>query len=300
MAFLADMDCDVLRAWVKHSPSKKIISTDKGQILWASEEFVVWSKYTWLELSRMTWMELSVSGDDSESSESEMEVAKRALDDYNHRFTVEKRYTPKHEQPQWGRLTVMRFPPIGDMQYYGCTWEPRSVSTSAAFDQAMEQAALTAKTLRELTVEIRLSNARTDEETFLLSGVRMAQRHRRATLVLIIILLSIFGLNNVVELLQRLSIFRLPIDTRQGNDGHAALQIADVVAAVRVTATTPKGRQIEWWSVGDSGRAGPVSITAGRTGPGTDRPGCSHRPGDREATGPNALPNGKHVSGERY
>jgi len=245
MSPIAELDCEFVRTWVRHSPSKKIITLLTGQIIWANDEFLAWSGYTWGELSKMSWMQLSAHDDDLQA---DIDAAK-SLSQYNLKYTVQKKYMPKNAAPQLGRLTVMRFPPIGEIQYCGCTWEPIVESTSAAFITAIEQAARTQKRLEEMTAELKITNSRTDEETFLISGVRMIQRHPKIAAAGLVLGLSIFGLNNVVELLQRVGIIRLPIEVHSENSKSvSAFQIKDSGEAKHKTYTviTPSGRVVSW------------------------------------------------------
>jgi hypothetical protein len=196
-----------LRTWIKHCPAMKLVSTLDGQILWANSSFCDWSQYTLTELRRLTWMAISVP---DKSLEADVEEA-RNLDAYNPTYQVKKQYIPKGAKPEWGQLTVMRYPLSGPIECCLCTWEPLKNGTAAAFTQAMENYGEITKRLESMTTEIRTVTTQTDEDRFILGTIRMVQRHPKMAAAFVAFALSIFGLNNVVELLQRTGIVNLPV-----------------------------------------------------------------------------------------
>jgi hypothetical protein len=196
-----------LRTWVKHCPAMKLVSTLDGQILWANAAFCDWSQYTLTELRRLTWMQISVP---DKSLESDIDEAKN-LDAYNPTYIVKKQYIPKGAKPEWGQLTVMRYPLSGPIECCLCTWEPLKNGTAAAFTQAMENYGEITKRLEAMTTEIRTVTTQTDEDRFILGTIRMVQRYPKMTAACVAFALSIFGLNNVVELLQRTGVVNLPV-----------------------------------------------------------------------------------------
>ena len=195
-----------LRTWLKHSPAMKLVSKLSGEILWANTAFCEWSKYTVNELRHMSWLQLSVPDASLEADLAEM----KKLDGYSPTYVVTKQYIPKNEKPQWGQLTVIRYPLIGEIECCFCTWEPLKNGTATAFSAAMEQAMKVEQRLIEMTTELKRVTEQSDEDKFILNGMRMIQKHPRVAVGLLLLMLSIFGLNNVVELLQRTGIIEVP------------------------------------------------------------------------------------------
>lgn len=196
-----------LRTWIKHCPAMKLVSTLDGQILWANAAFCDWSQYTLTELRRLTWMAISVP---DKSLEADVDEA-RNLDAYNPTYQVKKQYIPKGAKPEWGQLTVMRYPLSGEIECCLCTWEPLKNGTATAFAMAMEHTQRLDARIEAMTMELRAVTTQTDEDKFVLGAIRMVQRHPKIAAAFVAFALSIFGLNNVVELLQRTGIVNLPV-----------------------------------------------------------------------------------------
>ena len=249
-----------LRTWIKHCPAMKLVSTLDGQILWANSAFCDWSQYTLTELRKMTWMAISVPDKNLESDIDES----RNLDAYNPTYQVKKQYIPKGSKPEWGQLTVMRYPLSGEIECCLCTWEPLKNGTATAFAMAMEHTAKLDARIEAMTAELRAVTTQSDEDKFVLGAIRMVQRHPKIAASFLFIALSIFGLNNVVELLQRTGLIQLPVKIER-TEAHASMvhEIADPVRVVAVaseySATSPSGLQITVAKLSD-GRTGPMSI----------------------------------------
>ncbi len=204
--------------------------------------------------------------------EADVDEAKN-LDAYNPSYAVKKQYVPKGAKPEWGQLTVMRYPLSGPIECCLCTWEPLKNGTAAAFTQAMENYGEITKRLEAMTTEIKMVTTQTDEDRFVLGTIRMIQRHPKIAAAFIVMALSIFGLNNIVELLQRTGLIQLPVKIeRVGNEeqSHAVLahEIADPVRIVAVASEFSQDFGTYKVSVSkySDGRYGPVSIGRGCLG----------------------------------
>lgn len=195
-----------LRAWIKHCPTMKLVTSMDGKILWANAAFCEWSHYTLNELLRLTWREISVPDKNLEGDDET-----KTLDAYNPSYTVLKQYQPKQSQPEWGQLSVMRYPLMGEIECCLCTWDPLKNGTATAFAMAMESIGTVNKRLEEMHIEIKTVTGRTDEEEWVIRGLRMIQRNPRKVAAFAAIALSIFGLNNVLSLLQKTGFVTLPV-----------------------------------------------------------------------------------------
>lgn len=282
---------DILRTWAKHSPAMKLVSTLDGQILWANDSFLEWSQYTLNEIRRMTWMQLSVPDRNLEADIDEL----RRLDGYNPSYAVRKQYIPKGQAPEWGQLNVMRYPLTGEIQCCLCTWEPLKNGTARAFAMAMEHNQSIDRKIAEMTTEIQKLTNQTDEDKFVLGTIRLVQRHPKIAIVLLVMIASIFGLNNIVELLQRTGMIHLPVkvDPATPVGGIPPVSVNEVATISRETdsrVVTSSGAVIEWvnhdrravrvsgavGSTGSGDRSGRTSVTVG-SGEGTDLRGLHGR-----------------------
>lgn len=292
---------DHLRTWVKHCPAMKLVSTLDGQILWANAAFCEWSQYTLNELRKLTWMQISVP---DKNLEADIDETKN-LDAYNPIYQVKKQYVPKGSKPEWGNLTVMRYPLNGPIECCLCTWEPLKNGTAAAFTQAMDHYTSISQKLEAMTTEIRTVTTQTDEDKFILGAIRMIQRHPKVAASFLIIALSIFGLNNIVELLQRTGLIQIPVKIER-TESHAAMahEIANPVRVVAVASeysTTIGGQTVSITKYSD-GRTGPVSVRArcedtvgNRTSSGVDQSAAKGRAGHGAFNGINDVRNEQHA-----
>lgn len=221
-------DSDVLRCWVHHCPAMKLVSTMDGKILWGNMAFCEWSQYTLSELTKLTWMQLSVA---DENLEYDIAEAKR-LDAYNPIYQVRKQYIPNGGKPEWGVLTVMRYPLAGEMQFALCTWTPLKNGTAEAFTLAMENGNRVAKRLDGMTTVLNTLTSQTEEDRYVLSTINMIRKHPKAVMAFIVVTLGLFGMNNTLEFLQRVGLVSLPLpkieikepdraDTKKPNGGGA-------------------------------------------------------------------------------
>lgn len=195
-----------LRAWIKHCPAMKLVTSMDGKILWANSAFCEWSHYTLNELRRLTWREISVPDKNLEGDDEA-----KTLDSYNPSYTVLKQYQPKQSQPEWGHLSVMRYPLTGEIECCLCTWDPLKNGTATAFSMAMEHTQKLDARLEAMTAEISVLTAQTDEEKFGLSAFRMIKRHPKVAATILFVGLSVFGLNNLLSLLQKTGVVSLPV-----------------------------------------------------------------------------------------
>ena len=70
------------------------------------------------------------------------------------------------------------------------------------------------KRIAEMTTELRSLTSQTDEDKWVIGTVRMCQRHPKVAAFLLLVILSIFGLNNVIELAQRVGVMPIPVTVK--------------------------------------------------------------------------------------
>lgn len=189
-----------------------LISKPTGEILDASPEFMRWIGYTHEEITRLTWMQISVQ-DDSLNSDLHS-VAN--LTPYDPFYIVRKQYVPKNDKPAWGELIVTRHPMVGDkIEYCFCTWLPLKNGTAEAFAKAIENGLLVEKRISEMTTVLKQFTSQSEEDRYVLSTINMVKKHPRIAAAFVVIVLGMFGLNNVLEILQRTGLIEIPIRIEQ-------------------------------------------------------------------------------------
>ena len=262
--WIEETNDEMLKTWVTLSPAMKIVKNTDGRFLWANESFLEWSEYTLSELTRLTWMDITKTGEETDIDSIEM----ASLSAERPTCSIKKQYIPNGGKPAWGILHIRRWPRDGEVKCYLCTWEPLKNGTATAFALAMEHHEKFEKRLTEMTAEIRTLTSRTDEENWVLGSIRMIKQHPRVAMIFLVVALSIFGLNNVVELLQRTGIIQLPVKVETSNGNHAAVasQIGALVDSRSYLAKSPSGLEVSWSR--DFRGTGPLSITDRRAGRG--------------------------------
>lgn len=165
MSWLTNQDRELLEAAIIHTPCCMLFSKPSGDILWANNAFVKWSGYTLFELQSMTWMELTVTDENLRADIAEaQEMAKN--DGYSIFYSVMKQYIPKHGQPCWGLLHVMRYPPLGDLTCCVCVWDPIKESFTESFNLIRDTANKGNKAMQDMTNALNdLKKAVIPEET---------------------------------------------------------------------------------------------------------------------------------------
>jgi PAS domain S-box-containing protein len=264
-----------LATMIEYCAALKLVSGPNGEIFYANAAFREWSEYSLFELKSIGWKKLSVEND---SLTADIEAAKQVGDGYIQSYTVRKQYRTKSGAAHWGNLSVIRYPASGEIQCYFCVWEPFKNGTSTAFAMAMEHAQKLDARIEAMTAELKMITTQTEEDKFFLSTIRMVQRYPKASAAMLFFALSIFGLNNIVELLQRTGLIQLPVKIeRVGNEeqSHAVLahEIADPVRIVAVASEFSQeiaGTKISLTKY-SNGQFGPVSLGSGCSEPIRDR-----------------------------
>ena len=206
--WLRKQSVELLDAWLRHSPCMMLASGPNGEIYWANDAFCSWTKYTVSELSGIGWKKLSVDNEDLKADISSM---MDVLDGYRQAYTCQKQYTPKNDKPQWGNLTVIRHPAVGDVECFLCIFEPLKNGTATAFALAMQHIEGCKTEMSGLAKSVSKLTSVNEDEDWVLKTVRLLKRYPRLALFILMIMLSVFGANNVLELVQRLYKVGVPV-----------------------------------------------------------------------------------------
>lgn len=208
MTFIRTLPAEVVSTILRSSGIMWLIAKPTGEILDASPEFMRWIGYTHEEITRLTWMQISVP-DDSLNADLNS-VAN--LTPYDPFYNVRKQYVPKNDKPAWGELIVTRHPMVGDkVEYCFCTWHPLKNGTAEAFTKAIENGLLVERRIDEMTTVLKQLTSQSEEDRYVLSTINMVKKHPRIAAAFVVIALGMFGLNNVLEILQRTGIIEIPI-----------------------------------------------------------------------------------------
>lgn len=281
-----ESNLELLQTWLRHSPDMLLASSVDGKIYWANPAFVEWSKWTLSQLRAMTWMDLSEPGPELAADID----ALKTLNEYHTRYKVVKRYKVNGEKSQWGELTVMRYPATGDIKICLCRWLPAVNGSAIALATAMETTGRLEQRVLEMTTELKAMTSQTDGRKLLNTAYTICEKHPKAFVKVLVwgiaLAASLAGINNAVELMQRIGMMPLPPQKQQSESTTAALQIHQAPSMRELT--TPGGVSVSWERYHDARTSRPVLGTAERSGrgslgigtgvdsgPGTDR--STHR-----------------------
>lgn len=246
--WISQADKQILETWVEHCPALKLVSGPGGEIFWANRAFREFSEYTLKELQGLGWKRLSVDGD---SFDANLQALRDMQSGYIQDFTCNEQYRTKSGAAKWGILTVLRYPAAGPIQCFLCTFEPLKNGTATAFDLAMEKIGEMTTAINGVKTEVKSLTAMDEDATLVNSMIRFVKRHPKISATLIAMVFSVGGLNQVVELLQRVGLVDLPVKVQPV--GRESSSMADDATALNIsddkryqwTITTPDGNVIQ-------------------------------------------------------
>lgn len=208
MSWLDKQPIEVLQIWARNASIPLLVSGSNGEIYWVNQAFEEWSGYTLPELVRLGWKNLSKP---DESLEADLKSLAEIVDGYRTHYTVQKYYIPKGDKPQLGELSVVRYPNTGTLEFFLCTWVPLKNGTAAAFELAIKTIGEVDKSVAQLSSQVSKLSNRNEDEDWVVSTIRLVKRYPKLAATVLALILSVFGVNNILELLQRLSYVGVPV-----------------------------------------------------------------------------------------
>lgn len=200
MKWITEHEKEILIWWLDQTPCCYFAAGADGEIFWANEAFCEWTGYTLNELSRIGWLKLSM---DDANLTADVESAEQLKAGLRLSYEVQKKLIPKQGVPKWGTLHARRYPILGDFKFSVCHWQPFHNSSDAALALAMDRCNIITGLLKDMTKEITTLTVRTEESKWIDSTINMAKNHPKIALFIVSIALAVFGVNNMLELLQR-------------------------------------------------------------------------------------------------
>lgn len=194
--------CDELKAFLRNSSICVIISKTDGSIVWTNRAFEEWSGYSGRELREMGWKQISVPGDALLDDEGKAQN----WEEHTPQYTVQKQYYRKNRTACWGILTVMRFPPSGDVDFCICTWVPHEEASGPALDVALDAVQRAEESIRNIQKTVTSLTEVSTEQKFIMTAVQLAQKYPKVSWTILVIGFTLFGVNNVLEILKTVRI----------------------------------------------------------------------------------------------
>ena len=235
-----------------------------GGIMWASEAFCEWSGWTLNELQNLGWVKISV---DDENLAADRQACEEMKAGSRTTYQIEKQYYKKDGTRNWGLLHVRAVSKSdGRFDFAWCSWTPLKNGNATAFAKAMDNSRALEKRLEEMIAEVRSVTQRSDEENWALSTIRMAMRHPRWAIAVLVVLASLLGLDSVLSILRGIGFLPTPIhvekvqydslppgnyiasqgiwyDRKEDNEGHAS-EVQDSDTRSNITFVTAGGNTI--------------------------------------------------------
>jgi len=180
-----------------------------GEIYWASEAFCEWSGYLLNELQKTSWVKISV---DDESLAADRQACEEMKAGSRTTYQIEKQYIKKDGTRHWGVLHVRRVDKSdGSVHFAWCAWTPLKNGNATAFAKAVDIGRALEKKFDEMTTEIRSVTQRSDEENWTMATVRMAKRHPKVAVGILVILASLLGADAFLGILRSMGLWATPI-----------------------------------------------------------------------------------------
>jgi PAS domain-containing protein len=205
--WISNVSVEDIKYFLRHSHLNIVASKADGTILWANEAFCNYIQYTLYELQNIGWKNISQHGSDLEADTKQLS----RLTPTSNQYSVQKRYIPKNGKPELGTLHVVAFFKEDKIDYCLTVWEPLKNGTAAAFELAITSTNNMSKAINELSANVATLTTQKEEERFLLSIFRMAQKYPKITIMILVTILGLTGFNNVVLTLQRLNLLPAPV-----------------------------------------------------------------------------------------
>lgn len=257
-----ELPIDVFRCWARNANVPLLITCTEGDIYWANPAFEEWSGYTLGELRSIGWRKLSKP---DESLDADLAAMKEVVDGYRTEYTVHKYYIPKGDKPQAGELHAVRYPLSGNIEFFLCTWHPLRNGTQVAFELAVRHISEVDKSVAALTQQVSKLTERSEDEDWLVNTSRLIRRYPKLSAAIIAGMLSLGGVNQALELLQRLNSVGVPVPPAlKETDAMQQPIQSRPIAAQRIVNTpsakleTPGGSIVEWSYDNERTVPGPV------------------------------------------
>jgi PAS domain S-box-containing protein len=207
------MEFCILKEFLQHTNVCIVVSNTKGDILWANKSFLSWSGYTLAELMKFGWRQLSVPGDDLDA---DMDTASN-WNGFTPIYTVHKQYYRKNREPRWGHMTAMRFPLVGEVEFCLCTWIPKDDDGDEIARVVASLVKMNVAAITKLGDSIEKLTGLSDEQRFVMTATDIVKKYPKLAWGALLIFIGLFGVNNVVHLLQSAQVLPSPVVIQQSS-----------------------------------------------------------------------------------
>lgn len=205
--WLLNQPIEVLREALRYSSVPTLFSGPNGEIYWVNEAFSDLLEYTSFELFKKGWIDISVKGDDLEA---DFAMTQEVVNGNRASFKLTKSFVSKSGNPIAGELSAVRFPhdSKGATHFFICTFVPLLNSNKAALNLMTSYIEKHCKMMESLTNKIDKIVTQDEDEVFIVNTVKAMKRHPKVAAGILIIMASLLGLNQVVELAKNIGLYQ--------------------------------------------------------------------------------------------
>lgn len=201
MMWLENITCDVIKYWVRSSPSCKFVCTKDGKIAWANLEFCNWIGSPLQEILHKDIENFIMHTSSDSPNKTFDDVYLKDENSMGISYKIHRRLIPNNKSGRWGSLFITKHPPIGDTEFFLCTWDPVDYDNSELLQTTLLSMDKLSNKVEALTDEIGKLCAIEDEATWASSTIKMIKKYPKTAIMILVLVLGSFGVSNILNIL---------------------------------------------------------------------------------------------------
>lgn len=206
--WIANLPQEVLCEMIRWHPCAGFLLDNEGRVVGANKAFQNWSGYSLVQLQHLDIQRIHNVTD---MSQDDLLTQCRRLTPQDPNSMIRTQFRANGEAPEWGKLRILRTTTADNsVVYYWCVWEPFCDESREAFAAAMKLIGESSTAMIELQKEVRSYSARDQDEDLVIATLRFARRYPKITMGFAMLIASVFGLSNIVQVAKQLGF--LPAD----------------------------------------------------------------------------------------
>lgn len=206
--WISGLPAEVCAEMIRRHPCCGFMLDAGGRIIGANKAFQTWSNYDLVTLQRIDVSRLHIT---SEQSPDDLLTQCKRLSKIDNSSVSRTQFRANGEAPVWGRLRILRIESSADSAvYFWCVWEPVSDENREPFELALKTIGESSTAMIELQKAVQSWTARDQDEDFVVQTIRFVRRYPKMMLGIVMLLASVFGVSNVVQIAKQLGL--LPPD----------------------------------------------------------------------------------------
>jgi hypothetical protein len=203
--WLDSVECNVVRYWLKSSPSFKFVCNKEGKIAWCNLEFCNWLGVSAQEILNKNIEDFIMPNSSDNKYSIFDDIYIKDLNTIGFSYKLHRRMSPFNKSSRWGSLYITKHPPIGDIEFFLCTWFPVDYDNSELLQSTLVSMDKLSKKVESLTDQIKELCSIEDEATWASSTIKMIKKYPKISLLILVLILGAFGINNVLDIILKIT-----------------------------------------------------------------------------------------------